>query len=110
MQSAWLNALSALDRRLHSQQLDLISYRALAYVHEIEGSNLERIKEFININDDENRNDQIINNLFHENYLKNDEDDPARIILTEIGEMVIDEIYRLCQSRLAKPLFTKPNY
>lgn len=110
MQSAWLNALSALDRRLHAQQLDLISYRALAYVHETEGANLEKISEFININDDENRSEQIINKLLNENYLINDEEENSKIILTEIGAMVIDEIYRLCQSRLAKPLFTKPNY
>lgn len=110
MQSAWLNALSALDRRLHAQKISLISYRALAYVHESEGANLEKIKEFININDDDNHSEQIIDKLLNEKYLMWDEEDKAKIILTEIGGMVIDEIYRLCQSRLAKPLFTKPNY
>lgn len=107
--SPWLSAISALERRISIDNLSLPQYRCLSYVSENKSVKAEDLAHFVmhgtNIEDGED----LIKKLFSRNMLQSDED-TGLIILTELSEMIIDEIYRLCHSRMTRPLFYNPNY
>ncbi|MBD1559900.1 hypothetical protein HC752_23535 [Vibrio sp. S9_S30] len=105
--SPWLSALSALDRRLSVDQLDLSHYRALSFVHEMNDVTDDALAMFISNNENINAGHNVIEHLMSRQLLEREED-TNNIILSDHSKMVIDEIYRLCPSRLTKPLFTPP--
>lgn len=105
--SPWLSALSALDRRLSVDQLDLSHYRALSFVHEMNKVTDDALAMFISNNESINVGQNVIEHLMSRQLLEREED-TNNITLSDHSKMVIDEIYRLCQSRLTKPLFKPP--
>lgn len=106
--SPWLSAMSALDRRLTIDQLELCHYRALSYVHEIASVSDEQLAMFISNNENIYSGQMIIENLMDRQLFERDTD-TNKIILSDHAKMIIDEIYRLCHSRLTKPLFVAPD-
>lgn len=107
MISPWLSAIGALDRRLSADQLTLKQYRAIAFVHETENVLDDQLGMFISNNENCELGKSIANELFNNGYFEREEE-TNHIILSEHGKMVIDEVYRLCHSRLTQPLFVPP--
>ncbi|UMM06882.1 hypothetical protein MKR81_26845 (plasmid) [Vibrio campbellii] len=105
--SPWLSAMSALERRLTIDKIELSHYRALSLVHEFEGVTDDALAMFISYNEDIHFGYTVIEHLMDREFFKRDED-TNNIILSEHAKMVLDEIYRLCHTRLTKPLFTPP--
>ncbi|HBC3592743.1 hypothetical protein R7D97_25420 [Vibrio sp. Vb5031] len=108
MVSAWLGAISALDRRLGTGNMTLKEYMTIAYVHEQTSVSEEDLAMFATHNEDSDFGNSIINRLLEAGHLTRDEDTNA-IIISEHGHHVIDEVHRLCKSRLIQPIFTNPN-
>ncbi|BEI26472.1 hypothetical protein NMR92_003326 [Vibrio cholerae] len=108
MISAWLGAISALDRRLGTGHMTLKEYMTLAFVHEKPGVSDEELAMFSSHNEDANFGKAIIDKLFEAGHLTRDEETNA-IIVSEHGNHLIDEVHRLCKSRLVQPLFANPN-
>ncbi|CAH7376827.1 MarR family transcriptional regulator [Vibrio crassostreae] len=107
MISPWLSAISALERRLSADQLTLNQYRAISFVHETENVLDDQLGMFITNNENCELGKSIANELFDCGYLER-EGDTNFIILSDHGKMVVDEVYRLCHSRLTQPLFVPP--
>ena len=104
--SPWLSTLSALDRRLKRDSLTLTDYRCLAFIHELKFISKDELIDYLNDNDETegtlSRVDRLISNGLIEQ--REDASTPA-LQLSEHSTMIIDEIYRLCQGRLTRPLF-----
>ena len=106
--SPWLSALSALERRLLNDRLDLRDYRALTFVHELNDVKNDQLAMFIAHNQNIEYGNGVIKNLIERGLLQLEENSNS-IILTSYAKMVIDELDRLCKSRLVQPLFVSPN-
>lgn len=107
--SPWLSAISAFERRLQKDNLKLNEYRCLAIIHEKPELSEEMLINFISHNELEKIGKMVVDRLLTRELLERDEEN-NKLKLTEHAAMIIDEIYRLCQSRLTRPLFVAPNY
>lgn len=109
MTSAWLEAISALDRRLSARNMTLKEYMTLAFLNENSNVTEEELAMFASHNEDAHFGKSIIARLLDASYLTRDETSNA-ITVTEHGHNVVEEVHRLCKSRLIMPLFSNPNH